>query len=1107
MKTTRVFDEKSVTRFFWDFRKWVSNNPLFIKLFYIGSFVYDINGNPYATNTRLSDWTIGDNTLTDEEKSSRSKIQEIFNASKFRNSLNITQIIQQHYFKKLYQNKTIHLSISNQQKTIGFIEETVINEDKFNLKDLADLIAEDKQENKDDIVLSFNSNFDVISNVNAHIYFIPTSLKSDRTSVIFNVATLISPELFSDNTLSYIKGGLMYCSNSMIQDTFLYLSDLIIRESIKSAKAAIMSRNLSHNLGSHVMFYIKQKLDSVSSIFKEGTLEELIQAKSITELKEQLSQQKLDNEMPFLVGLGRFLNYLQERQDYIATVATDYIPYRTTINFKDAIFDELKPEKRYERHKNDPNAKDRKAANLLLNFIAYSEGLTSSNKIVLKFRKDGINNNVYANNDDYFDGSGKPMNVPVGLRDFNVSLPGGNLGRQAFFSIIENIIRNTAKHESNFINKDKKLTFLFDKLDVKNISHILGYSWRDGESCKQNEKDNIINTYKNYYNYLYYLGITVKLKKSEKEIDNTITKIRDGLRQDYLTPDRQMDENCKGLKEVRISAAWLRNEKMDDEISIKEPPAIAIRKTNEGYLQYIICLPKPKIIAFISNNNVNDSHLDEYGCQLFDMNHFEEMKKQISDFDMIVCTDNDFCKIRPFVGTRVLKNNIFIEDYQTIREQYNTWKNQLSQIEQKIETGSNDKDIEQLNQKYSELKEKDPQKPLKPFIGKLYKTWLEQVFIKDKEVKLSILDEKVPDSTKNSIDTDISAYVKNGSSDDAEVHFFSNTIVFNTHYKGQAKAKNKKLFAKAHFVEGISGGNSTDRLIRREIRDIPWYCRHKVAGLAQIAIFDERLYGLIMPSEGYELIQIKSIEDKLFSNEATNLKLLMDNSTKVLNLNTKECSELYKSLKNKTEEKLKDNQSIKKEEYRSCLPKEIRDYSRTWQYREKGIWVFNIRINPKSSEIEIVGYNAGPTRGEIGIYNEDYCEKVIAHIRIINNRIKVDWSDNYKDSFNNKFDFISIHQGLLDKIYDALNIPENGLEKASVTDTIYDAFSFKALEEKSGDEHGFLPQFIIHSGRSKPNEKDMPQHLPFLQFSAIEHAVRDCKYSLTELLYSAHYEQ
>ncbi len=53
----------------------------------------------------------------------------------------------------------------------------------------------------------------------------------------------------------------------------------------------------------------------------------------------------------------------------------------------------------------------------------------------------------------------------------------------------------------------------------------------------------------------------------------------------------------------------------------------------------------------------------------------------------------------------------------------------------------------------------------------------------------------------------------------------------------------------------------------------------------------------------------------------------------------------------------------------------------------------------------------------------------------------------------------------------------------------------------------FLPQMIIHSGRSKPNSTDMPQELPFVQFAAIDHAVRDCKYTLSELLYSAHYEE
>ena len=41
---------------------------------------------------------------------------------------------------------------------------------------------------------------------------------------------------------------------------------------------------------------------------------------------------------------------------------------------------------------------------------------------------------------------------------------------------------------------------------------------------------------------------------------------------------------------------------------------------------------------------------------------------------------------------------------------------------------------------------------------------------------------------------------------------------------------------------------------------------------------------------------------------------------------------------------------------------------------------------------------------------------------------------------------------------------------------------------------------IVHSGRSKPNFDDMPQHQPFLQYSAVEHALFDCKYSLVEVL-------
>ena len=113
------------------------------------------------------------------------------------------------------------------------------------------------------------------------------------------------------------------------------------------------------------------------------------------------------------------------------------------------------------------------------------------------------------------------------------------------------------------------------------------------------------------------------------------------------------------------------------------------------------------------------------------------------------------------------------------------------------------------------------------------------------------------------------------------------------------------------------------------------------------------------------------------------------------------------------------------------------------------------------------------------------------------------------------FDYITIHQGILDKIYNAFGIKENTEEnrkkKHEVTNALHRFFSKPPLSKETKKKHksteSFLPNFIIHSGRSKPNEKDMPQHQPFVQFAAVDHAVKDCKYTLVELLATAHYEK
>lgn len=117
---------------------------------------------------------------------------------------------------------------------------------------------------------------------------------------------------------------------------------------------------------------------------------------------------------------------------------------------------------------------------------------------------------------------------------------------------------------------------------------------------------------------------------------------------------------------------------------------------------------------------------------------------------------------------------------------------------------------------------------------------------------------------------------------------------------------------------------------------------------------------------------------------------------------------------------------------------------------------------------------------------------------------KTDWMQFYT---------LSIHQGLLDKLYNVFRIKKNDIEaKENLTKDFYEHFIVDANDKKIEfrDSNNilryFLPGMTIHSGRSKPSKEDMPQHLPFIPYSALEHAVLDCKYSIVNLLDSARYE-
>lgn len=837
-----------------------------------------------------------------------------------------------------------------------------------------------------------------------------------------------------------------------------------LRESTKSAKAAIMSRNMSHNLGSHVMFYIKQRLESVEKILQTGTLHDLVKSDSIEGIKEKIRDASAQpgEEMPFLVGLGKFINYLQERQDYIATVATDYIPYKTSISFKDAIYDELKPDLRALRHNSDQTVKGKQPANLLLDYIAYSEGFYPSKCIILKFG-------------DEFDGISQK--VPDDLRKLNVALPSGNLGRQAFFSIMENIIRNTAKHDGVTNEKSGILGFQFDILDGSQLDNF-NFIASAEEPEKEIQKDGMLkrlNCYgskQNKENY-YYIGITANTDGSLKDINDILRKIQDGLIDTYIDNNGQMRDEYKGIKEMRISSAWMRGYGIDTDIPLDEPPAIAVRN-NRGRIQYIVCLPKPKKIAFVGSTfgQIEDEQMPE-GLKLFTTlpgqkeNTIDDAKavkcfvmdNGIANYELIVCTTEDSKRLKPYVGSRIYTCN----DAE-INSLIITVKEDGRKTEDDIVNATGDIYLKWLEQKFNCQK-----------VGKLPKLVINdfQAYENHKELAGRSRNRKVELSEDRII----------FNSGDSE----SDQLIYSKHYN----PKEHRFYDNAPFVEGISGGNSTDRLLRQDEWTKEWYVKHMTAALTQVAIFDERIYSnFVRPStRKWNKEDLKDWLDK-------HKEILKDKNPQRALL--KEMDSLSKKIKTAYIEALleKDDNgeyvfTKSDEKLTPLLPllprKFCTDCTIADLYRRKGVWAFNIKVEEKENGekcVIIVGYT------------KEFGEKEIA--RLTKGANQQDVVLDIDKEFINKFHFITIHQGILDKMYSALGIGKK--EKNKITDELFDKFS------KNKKEDGYLPQFIIHSGRSKPNDTDMPQKQPFIQFAALDHAVKDCKYTLTELLYSAHYE-
>lgn len=320
----------------------------------------------------------------------------------------------------------------------------------------------------------------------------------------------------------------------------MYLTS--IKNSILSAISQVMARNTSHNIGAHVMNKLIGDLNEIN-LFKfdeDKIYYKSDTKKSITQLSENIINDKkkikeLNEEekknIIILDQISKFNNYVKCRMDYLADVSFGTPLMQTNkYAYEDLFlkFDEVR---------------------LLLEHIS---GL-SEFPFRIEFTRNGklFKNNTREKGED----------------DLLVAIPNDILGTQAFYNIIENVIRNTAKHGKKPEN-DRECVFTvnfideIDNTDYKNAKNKV-------------EIENILNEFiavEIFDNYPVY-GDGRPLKEDEiEEFKRTKTDIPPMF-------DSQIDilvfnqnkklnlnilENSKlrpyslGLVEMEASAAYLR---------------------------------------------------------------------------------------------------------------------------------------------------------------------------------------------------------------------------------------------------------------------------------------------------------------------------------------------------------------------------------------------------------------------------------------------------------------------------------------------------------------------------------------------------------------------
>lgn len=315
------------------------------------------------------------------------------------------------------------------------------------------------------------------------------------------------------------------------------------RSALRTAAVTIMSRNMSHNIGSHVLSRIHSAMPRVSITPSESAACST-DAQLNSKIQEQLEKA--------CAPLTRFTQYLEERMDFLADVATSFPLAALSLDIKKDFIDPFSAE------------------TVLLKRIS---GTEKSAEVKL-----------------------------ISTSTYRVASPGGQLGTQAFFVLLENVIRNTAKHSPSDGDTVLVKIDIRDDRQYNDLYKVI--VWDQCSTGKQTRERN---------------GETIPLYKY----------LNEAIATPLISESGEVEGEFWGLREMTIAAAYLRKIKLE-ELEQQVSPSIleAVLVDDEGKenqdgsnLGYRFYLLRAKSLAVVSRDSqsvqVNLAELRRNGIDFF----------------------------------------------------------------------------------------------------------------------------------------------------------------------------------------------------------------------------------------------------------------------------------------------------------------------------------------------------------------------------------------------------------------------------------------------------------------------------------------------------------